>query len=457
MQMLAGILAAALSIHPCSYSELPARCGTLTVPENRAVPHGRSIALRFVAVASRSEPQRDPVFVIAGGPGQSAVDAYRGGFAADGFLRTANRDRAVVLLDQRGAGASSPMRCDLVSDRAAMFAYLYPTATVARCRRILAASHDLNSYGTNAATDDLDALREALDYRKIVLYGGSYGTDVALVYLRRHAVSAAAEVLEGVAPPQLLLPLPFPKGAQRALDDLTASCRNDPACNRNFPHFATEFESMLAGARNGGIPVEGGTISFEVLADAMRHVMYDEYTASYLPLIVHRWATGDSAPLGKTVTLLAAGITGSLAMGMNLSITCAESLPFIDQQTAAAAATGTFMGTSRYDAQRAACAIWNVRPVSESFLRPIESNVPVLMIGGAADPATPPQFGARALAGLPNGRQLLVPHGGHDVDSPCTMHLELQFLNGYDARSLDASCLRSHGRPPFATTFAGLL
>ncbi len=454
--MLAEVLAAALLTHSCSYSGLPARCGTLAVPESRTVSYGRSIALHFVAVEPRRRPERDPVFAIAGGPGQSSIDAYRGGFAANGFLRAANRERAVVLLDQRGAGASSPLRCDLVSDRAMMFADLFPTATVARCRSALAASHDLNAYGTDAATDDLDALRKSLGYGKIVLYGGSYGTDVALVYLRRHGASAAAAVLEGVAPPQLLLPLPFPQGAQRAFDDLAASCHNESACNRKFPHFAREFESMLGRARSGGIPVEGGTISFQVLADAMRHAMYDEYTASYLPLIVHRWAAGDSAPLAKTVTFLANGITGSLAMGMNLSITCAESMPFIDERTAAAAAAGTFMGTSRYDAQRAACAIWNVRPAPETFLRPIESSVPVLMIGGAADPATPPQFGARTLAGLPNGRQILVPHGGHDVDSPCTLHIELQFLAAYDARSLDSSCMRSQGRPRFATTFAGL-
>jgi pimeloyl-ACP methyl ester carboxylesterase len=454
--MLAHVLAAMLLTHLCSYSGLPARCGTLAVPENRAVSHGRSIALHFVAVATRSRPERDPVFAIAGGPGQSAIDAYRGGFAAHGFLRAANRDRAVVLLDQRGAGASSPLRCDLVSDRAMMFTYLFPAATVARCRSTLAASHDLNSYGTDAATDDLDTLRQSLGYGKIVLYGGSYGTDVALVYLRRHEASAAAEVLEGVAPPQLLLPLPFPQGAQRALDDLAASCRDDAACNRNFPHFEGEFESMLGSARSNGIPIDGGIISFEVLADAMRHAMYDEYTASYLPLIVHRWATGDSVPLAKAITFLANGITGSLAMGMNLSVTCAESMPFINEQTAAAAAAGTFMGTSRYDAQRAACAIWKVRPAGEAFLRPIESKVPVLMIGGAADPATPPQFGARTLTGLPNGRQILVPHGGHDVESPCTLQIETQFLTGYDARSLDSSCMRSQGRPAFATTFAGL-
>jgi pimeloyl-ACP methyl ester carboxylesterase len=274
--------------------------------------------------------------------------------------------------------------------------------------------------------------------------------------LRRHESSVAAAVLVGVAPPSLLLPLPFPRGAQHAFDDLVRACASDVVCRRNFPNFASEFSSMIERSKRGGIAVTGGRISFEVLADAMRHVMYDAYTASYLPLIVHRYASGDTAPLAKIVTLTSQGIAGSLAMGMNLSITCAESIPFITPEEAAQAARGTFMSTSRYDAQRAACAIWNVRPVDSAFLAPIHSNVPVLLLGGSDDPATPPQFGARVLAGLPNGRQILVPGAGHDVDSPCVGKIENDFLVSYDTRSLDAGCLQAARRPPFATSFTGL-
>jgi pimeloyl-ACP methyl ester carboxylesterase len=454
--MIAALVAAALVGTPCSYSGLAARCGTLAVAENAAAPNGRSITLRFVVVPPRHGPEREPVFAIAGGPGQSAIDAYRGGLANDGFLSYANADRAIVLLDQRGAGASSPLPCDLVGDTTTMFAYLFSPSVVQRCRKTLSATHDLNAYGTNAAVDDLDALRRSLGYGKIVLYAGSYGTDASLVYIRRHEASVSAAVLLGVAPPSLLLPLPFPRGAQHALDDLIAACNGDADCKRNFPNFATEFAGMIQRSKTGGIAVEGGRISFEVLADAMRHVMYDAYTASYLPLIVHRFASGDVAPLAKIVTFTSKGIAGSLDMGMNLSITCAESMPFISPRQAALASQGTFMGTSRYDAQRTACSIWNVRPVAAAFLSPVRSSVPVLLIGGADDPATPPQFGARVLTGLPNGRQILIPGAGHDTTSACTTKIESDFLHSYDARTLDVDCVQAQRRPAFATTFAGL-
>jgi pimeloyl-ACP methyl ester carboxylesterase len=111
---------------------------------------------------------------------------------------------------------------------------------------------------------------------------------------------------------------------------------------------------------------------------------------------------------------------------------------------------------SRYLAQRDACNIWNVAPVDRSFLDPIRSNAPVLMVNGADDPATPPQFGAQELRYLPNGRQLLVPHAGHDFSSLCSTKIETQFLATYSVRNLPTNCLRAEARPPFATSLKGL-
>jgi len=300
-------------------------------------------------------------------------------------------------------------------------------------------------------------VRARLGYSKIVLYGGSYGTTESLVYIRRHGDTVKAALLEGVAPPWFLLPLPFPRGAQHALDDLEQSCASDQVCSTTFPHFAQDFDAVLARSKAGGIAVPGGyRISFEVFADRMRQTMYGAFGASYLPYIIHRAATGDTAPLAKLVAALSHGIPGSLAMGMNLSVTCAESLAFVTDEEARDRSEGTFMGDSRYRAQRDACRMWDVAAVDRSFLDPIRSNVPVLMMNGADDPATPPQFGAQELAYLPNGRQILVPHAGHDFSSRCTDRIELQFLDTYSVRALPTSCLRGEARPPFATSLKGL-
>ena len=450
-----ALLVAALNLMPCTYGGTAAQCGSLAVPENRSVSHGRLIALHFVVVRSKTTSPKEPVFGIAGGPGQSAMDTFRNGFAASPFFATLLRDRDIVMLDQRGTGASHPLNCDLFPTDAATYRSLFPLDSIRRCRARLSRSSDLDAYGSDAAADDLDVVRAALGYSKIVIFSGSYGSTETLVYMRRHGDRVAAALMEGVAPPWLLLPLPFPRGAQRALDDLERSCATDAVCSARFPHFSAEFDALVARSKSG-IPVHGGAISFEVFADRMRQSMYDSYTASYVPLIVHRAAAGDTEPLRKLVAWLSHSIPGSLAIGMNLSVTCSESLAFITAAQARDASAGTFMGDSRYRAQRAACVVWNVKPVSRSFLEPIRSSAPVLMMDGAADPAAPAQYGEQELSYLPNGNQIRIPHAGHDFGSECTLKIELQFLASYDAKGLVVNCLQSEARPPFATSLKGL-
>jgi len=443
---------------PCVYAKMPARCGSLNVPENRSQPNGRTITVHFVVVPAKHDGGQPPIFGIAGGPGQSAIDTGAAFLPGPSAIAAAQATHDIVLVDQRGTGRSNALNCNMYPTDASTYAYLFPPDIVRACRARLAKTNDLDAYGSDAAADDLDDVRARLGYSKIVLYGGSYGTTEALIYMRRHGETVRAALLEGVAPPWLRLPLPFPRGAQRALDDLERSCASDRVCSTHFPQFAQEFDRVLSLSRGGGIAVPGGErISFEVFADRMRQTMYDAFGASYLPFIIHRAALGDTKPLAMLVAAVSHGIPGTLAMGMNLSVTCAESMPFITPAQAREESQGTFMGDSRYQAQRQACEVWNVRPADRSFLDPIRSSAPVLMINGADDPATPPQFGAQELAYLPNGRQLLVPHAGHDFSSACTDAIELQFLNTYSTANLPASCLQAEKRPPFATSLKGLL
>ncbi len=454
--MLPLLAAAALSASPCTYAHLKAKCGSITVPENRRAGTGRKIQVHFVVVPAASRVRKDPVFLIAGGPGQAAIDLWSQYLLQDPVSMYAHASRDIVVVDQRGTGTSHALNCNIYPTDASTYTALFPAAVLRACRDRLAATSDLNAYGSDVAADDLNDIRTRLGYKKIVLSGGSYGTMESFIYMRRHGDSVAAVIMEGVAPPALLLPKPFPQGAQRALEDLERSCAADTMCAKHFPGFAGDFAKMLAQSKNGGIAVPGGRIVFEVFADRMRQTMYDAYGASFLPLIIHDAAAGNTKPLAHLIALVSHGIPGSLAMGMNLSLTCAGSMPFITGAQAAAAAQGTFMGDSRYRAQRTACNLWNVRPDPISFLAPVRSNAPVLMIGGSADPATPPQFGARALRYLPNGRQILIPHAGHDFGSKCTYAIEEQFLRTYSTRNLNVSCLKAEGRPPFALTLKGL-
>jgi pimeloyl-ACP methyl ester carboxylesterase len=164
-----------------------ALCGQVSVPENRAVKGGRQLALNVVVLPSRSAAGKsDPVFGLAGGPGFAAT---RLAVSYPRLYDLLQNDHDIVLVDQRGTGASNPLFCS----RCGSGAVAGPSVErVARRRGADAVPRspredaDLKQYTTSAAVDDLDAVRQALGYSRINLLGVSYGTRVALEYLRRY-------------------------------------------------------------------------------------------------------------------------------------------------------------------------------------------------------------------------------------------------------------------------------
>lgn len=448
---------------PCRIPGIPARdrplCGQVNVLESAA--SGRTIAVRYVLVRARGRSLA-PVFEVVGGPGQSAI-GYAPSYAREGNYARLIGKHDLVFVDQRGTGRSHPLECrELYADRAHVFAELYPSAELQACRARLAAQADLDAYGTERAADDFDAVRAALGYEKIEIEGGSFGAQFALVYLRRHPAHVRAMSLEAVAPPDLKLPLPFSQGAQHALDGLLASCAADATCAQAYPDLPGEWERVNARFARGPQTVtftdlDGKRktlrLAREVFADRLRQALYDPFVASAVPAALHAAANGDDAPLALLAAFVTDAVGGDIAQGMYLSVTCSEDVPFITPAEQARAARTGFLGDLRIRAQQRACARWNVRRAPASFLAPVRSRVPILMISGADDPATPPALGTRLLRYLPNARQIVVPNGGHNNGGPCLDRLRVAFLDDPRPRALQASCAAQQGRPPFVTDF----
>ncbi|MGA8533905.1 MAG: alpha/beta fold hydrolase [Candidatus Tumulicola sp.] len=452
--------------HACLYDKLPAFCGTLRVPEDRSNPGGRTIVLHFVRVPA-VRTNGAPVAILDGGPGQSAISDMSQGIREDPLYGPLHASHELLLLDQRGTGLSHELQCRMYAKPGDVFAEIYPLDAVRRCRERLAKTSDLNAYGTDAAADDLDALRQALGYGKVIAIGGSYGTIAALVYLRRHEAAVQSELLISVAPTFFKIPLPQLQAAQRALDALIRSCARDTACHEHFPAFATEFASLLQQS-TGGISVNyrnGQTgervrakLMRPVFANGVRLLLYAPDTAAWLPLLVHDAARGDPVPLAKVIAFMSevvnGGNPGGQAMGDNIGVDCQEGVAFITPQEATQESQDTFMAGTILDARRDTCSIWNVRAAESNFIEPVRSSVPVLMMSGAADPATDPRYATRQLAYLPNGRQILIPNGGHSNDNPCLTKIELRFVQTSSVTGLDASCAKGFKRPSFATSLS---
>jgi len=450
-------------------AKVKAQCGTFGVFENRKTKSGRVISLAVILVKAKHRSHH-VIAEIAGGPGESATEFA--GFLLDGDFGKArlglHDDYDFLFVDDRGMGHSNPFICDLTpaKDPASYFARLFPTALVKSCREKNAVTHDLSQYNTQAAVDDLDDVRAAFGYPKMILDGGSYGTFLSLVYMRSHPQHVESAVLDGVSAPHFQ-PLPGePAGAQTALDDLIRKCRVSAACNRTYPYFRQHFSAVLAriGRRGLSVPVRNAAtkrvqmavLSKEVFVDQVRHILYVPAASAYLPYIIERAYRADYTPLGTMIQTVSLGFSGDLNMGAFFSYTCADWMPFLNPARVHRATLHSFAGELRIRAQKHACAIWNVPPMPASFDNPVASRAPVLMILGSDDPATPARYGEEALRYLPNGRAILVSGAGHGADNPCTDKLLVTFVHAASAKGLDtAKCTSAFRVPAFATSMKG--
>ncbi len=245
-----------------------------------------------------------------------------------------------------------------------------------------------------------------------------------------------------------------------------AECRADAACVAHFPALGARFEAVVRRFDRGPlrVPLHDSTtkrvtmlpLSKEVFADRLRQVLYYPGTAAYAPFIIDRAYLGDYAPLAAMVQMVTQGLAQELAMGLNLSVTCAEDIPFITKGEVARTSASSFEGDLRVRAQQRACRIWNVERAPRSFVQPVRSDAPILMISGTDDPTSPPAFAQAALRYLPNARILLIRNAGHGTETPCGDRLIVEFIRARGAKDLDfKSCASEYHRPPFAFSMAG--
>lgn len=431
---------------PCASAELSgkARCGTVAVPEDRSRPGGRILNLNLIVVPASAERRLPPLFDIDGGP--SVADTKNAGFyLTDGARYHEHRD--VVLVDQRGTGGSNGMKCPEIEAAEAAYRPMYPVDAVLRCRRELEKRADLRFYGTTEAVADLDSVRIALGYDQIDLFALSYGTLFALRYLATYPKSVRAAVLLSAAPPSSMPPRFHAEAAERALRLLFAQCRADANCAKAYDP-DRDLRAALANLQT--VP---GAPPRDVFMEKLRSLMYTPQTARTLPYLVHAAAQRDLKPFLDATRPRGPSIFHE---GMYLSVTCTESLALLDYPQAAAAARRTRFGDYRLRRQHAACAEWPRGKLPTDFLKRPRTDAAVLVISGQLDPVTPPDWGARIVRSLRNGRQVIIPQMAHIFDGlsgidTCFDPMVLRFYETGDVKTLDARCVAGMAPAPFKT------
>jgi pimeloyl-ACP methyl ester carboxylesterase len=416
---------------PCTVpgSTVAVRCGSVTVPEDRSKPEGRRIDLRVVVIpAVKPDPAMAPLYDLAGGPGLAATDG------ADFYLTAGQahrQGRDIVLVDQRGTGASAPLACPELAGTGST----YPDAAVRACRERLATQADLSRYTTADAVADLQAVRAALGHRQVDLFGISYGTRLALAWIAAEPDAIRSAALVGTVPENTRPPLWHARNAQDTLEAVFADCRADAACAAAHPTLAHAWDTLLVRPDFDGAARERLRTSM-VATPGLR---------SLPSRITQMAATGPppaAPPAGPPI-----------AEGLYLSVTCAEDVPWITPGERVAATRGTFLGTYRIDRQASACSIWDV-PRSKVVYPQGTPDVPVLFIAGERDYVTPVAWANAVASRFPRSRVVSIPHLGHFPDGlsgvECLDTMLLAFAAQADPQAVPTGCVGSMRPGAFA-------
>ncbi|WP_133000104.1 alpha/beta fold hydrolase [Luteimonas arsenica] len=441
-----------------------AQCASFEVPEDHDRPDGRRIALSIAIVPSSGLAAPDPVVMIAGGPGQAALESYPQ--VAQAFEDVLRR-RDVVLVDARGTGGSHPLRCeDEEGGNAFGVDDMSPDAMrafAARCRDALSADSDLRRYATTDHVRDLEAVRKALGAPQLNLVGISYGTRVAQQYARTFPESTRSVVIDGVVPNSMVLGQEHARNLEQALDVQFERCRAEPSCIDNLGDPTRQLATVRTALEGGDLapvqyrdPTNGEWLedqpTFGHLAVLLRMFSYQPAAAATLPLLLHEAAEGRYAPLMAQSRMLVGSIGGQMAHGMQLSVMCTEDAA---EMAVDPGDDGSVLGNDMVAVFKAQCAEWPTAARPEGFREPLSGDLPVLAISGEFDPVTPPRYGDEVVAHLPRGRHLVAPGQGHNViGAGCMPKLFAQFIENADADGLDAACLeRLAPTPPFAGNY----
>ena len=441
------IASEASALHACHVAGFRSavQCGTVRRALDPSQPKGVQIDVHYLvvpAMARRKLP--DPVFFLAGGPGQSAIAVGPGLARLSARL---NNRRDLVFVDQRGTGKSAPLVCD-DDAQASLAQQLDPERRSVQLRQCLAQLQklpygDLRFFTTSLAMQDVDAVRQAMGAATINLVGGSYGTRAALAYLRQFPQAVRRGVMDGVAPPDMALPGSGSLDNQAVLDALFASCETETVCAKAFPQLRNDWAALLTQLPKAVQilhPLDGKPEALTLTRDMV---------VAALPFAITQAAQGRFDSLINLGYGFASRGPNKIAAGLHFSVVCAEDQPRMALSTDK---PGQDFGTSISQMYADTCAYWPRGVVSDAFYTVPVSASPLLLLSGGLDPVTPVRHGARMAKALgPNALHVVVPNAGHGVIAlDCMRDVLFRFIDTPDdaaALAVDASCAKNIPRP----------
>lgn len=433
-----------------------AECGELLLKENPADVNSKDISVAILRLPAISPvADADPLFLIQGGPGGSSIDMAS---QIHGFFTDVRKNRDLIFVDQRGTGKSNPLRCEQATPEDLQLPESEQTEKYLVLMKSCAEKYQHNAafYTTVHAVQDLDAVRIALGYDQINLWGGSYGTRVALEYARRYPQQARSIVLDGVAPVAIALPKYFARDAMAALAAVNKECLAQTDCAAEFGDIVQKAETVLqrlSALQAKGEPLK---ISYEhprnqqteslhltprIFSSLVFMSLYSRDLTVLLPRAIsfaekedYRLLAALSALSSEHAQLM------NIAEGMRYSVICNEDWPLLSANDIEQSAA--FFGIQFVKEMQPICALWPKAQLPADYWEPIKSDVPALLLSGKHDPVTPDVWAQTVAAHLPNATSLSAAGGNHSISPEgCVPQLIAQFIERASMQNVNADCV----------------
>jgi len=430
-------------------SDLPAitgqECGQLVVAENPDDADGSTLELNILRLpAVSASPAEDPLFIIAGGPGQSAVSLANG---VAGYFAAVRKQRDIVFIDQRGTGQSAPLECEGADDVSPQLSSEQQREAMLKILAKCAETHAARAvwYSTPYAINDIESVRVALNYPRINVWGVSYGTRVALAYLQRFPESVRTLVIDGVAPASMHLLDSMAQDVRGALTTVIKQCADNQACTQRYGDVQADYDAAMALLAEQPRDViishpltqlpETVRTDDETLDTLVRMALYSRDTSRLIPFVLHSAKTEDFVPAASLLMMFSSQQKNTIAYGMHLTVLCNEDYP--GSETASgniSSPQGLFFNK--------VCQFWSTSIIPADYKQPVTSDKPVLILSGGRDPVTPVRWGDAVQQHLSNSLHLIAPGGHHSITRDgCVPNLIAQFITRASTQLSGANCV----------------
>ena len=426
--------------------------GILEVPENRLNSDSRTLKLAYkVLKAKNADPLKAPILFLQGGPGASTLIMEE--YWKNHLLRN---DRDIVLMDQRGTGASEANCIDMGK---AIFAIgrqdlgpkeeLWALDSIFnQCKEAVNKKGvDLAGYTSQENAADFEALRKDLEYEQWNLLGASYGSRLGLTIMRDFPNSVRSSIFVGVFAPESQLSGETIIDFEKSLFEVLRRCEQSEKCNSRYPHLKNRLLSILKKLKSEPLRLDYDSKPFILnRRDALlllHQSLYSRQSIADIPEIIEAMEKGNLEPINNALQRIEF-IYNLVNWPMNNSVMAYEELPFIDSLEIINAHGKSELGFDIMTFE-GFNSLSNWHPFRAEVLenQPVISDIPTLMVSGSLDPVTPISNSIEALGYLKNGYGVIFQDESHDLANPCFLKIAEDFLNNpFHKPDLDCSKIR---------------